>query len=136
MLLTIKGCVRINAHFVQHIIDLHLQLDDNSIGSEGARAAGEAVAKLPNISNLTLDLDDNSIGHPNGVGCFFSTGPVYRQLLDLSQISSSGHNDCHYRDDARSNGPKKNWSSKRRNRSVICCIVAISATALALAQKG
>ena len=38
---------------------------------------------------------------------FFRTGPVYRQLLDLSQISSSGYNDCHYRDDARSNGPKK-----------------------------
>ena len=39
--------------------------------------------------------------------CFFPTGSVHRQLLDLSQISSPGYNDCHYRDDARSNGPKK-----------------------------
>ena len=39
--------------------------------------------------------------------CCFPTGPVYRQVLDLSQISSPGYNDCHYRDDARSNGPKK-----------------------------
>ena len=43
------------------------------------------------------------------LGCFFRTGPVYRQLLDLSQISSSGYNDCHFRDDARSNGPKKSY---------------------------
>ena len=35
------------------------------------------------------------------------TGPVFRHLLDLSQISSIGCKDCHYRDDARSNGPKK-----------------------------
>ena len=35
-------------------------------------------------------------------GCFFS----FDNSWIFSQISSPGYNDCHYRDDARSNGPK------------------------------
>ena len=35
---------------------------------------------------------------------FHPTGPVFGHFLDLFQISSTGCKDCHYRDDARSNG--------------------------------